>query len=56
MSKRKNVFIAVFLVLVMSLLAACGGGASSGNANSANLTVWGMGAEGDSLKILATIS
>jgi maltose-binding protein MalE len=45
MSKQKNVFLAALLILVMSILAACGGGASSGNANSANLTVWGMGAE-----------
>jgi len=54
--KQKNVFMLALLVLAMGLLAACGGSSSSnsGNPNSANLTVWGMGAEGDSLKVLAS--
>ncbi|MFL5628036.1 MAG: extracellular solute-binding protein, partial [Ktedonobacteraceae bacterium] len=52
--KQKNVFVLVLVLLTMSLLAACGGGGGSGgNSNSANLTVWGMGTEGDSLKVLA---
>ena len=53
--KQKIVFMLALLVLTMGLLAACGSGGSSnsGNPNSANLTVWGMGAEGDSLKVLA---
>lgn len=54
MTKRKNVIVSVLLLLIMSLLAACGGSSGgSGNTNSAHLTVWGMGAEGDSLKIIA---
>src|SRR2546421_4923612 len=53
LKQRKVVILAVF-VLSLFLLAACGGGGgSSGSPNSGNLTVWGMGAEGDSLKVLA---
>ena len=53
--KQKNVVILSVLVLSLFLLAACGGGGgSSGSPNSGNLTVWGMGAEGDSLKVLAS--
>lgn len=53
MLKQKNMFVVVLMVLAMSLLAACGGSGSGGNANSAHLTVWAMGAEGDNLKTLA---
>jgi hypothetical protein len=53
MLKQRNVVILSVLVLSLFLLAACGGGGSSGSPNSGNLTVWGMGAEGDSLKVLA---
>jgi multiple sugar transport system substrate-binding protein len=56
MLKQRNVVaLTVLFVLSLFLLAACGGGGggSQGNANNANLTVWGMGAEGDSLKVLA---
>ena len=53
--KQKNLFMLALLVLTMGLLAACGGSSgNSGNPNTANLTVWGMGAEGDSLKVLAS--
>jgi multiple sugar transport system substrate-binding protein len=52
MTKRKSAVMLVFLMLLLSLVAACGGG-SGGNPNSANLTVWGMGTEGESLKVLA---
>lgn len=53
--KRKNVFVLALLVLTMALVAACGGSSGGGgNANSANLTVWGMGTEGESLKVLAS--
>jgi len=51
---KKLVFVAALFVLIMSALAACGGSGGGGNANSANLTVWAMGAEGDNLKTLAT--
>src|SRR5579872_159883 len=51
--KRKNVFMLALLVLTMGLVVACGGSGGAGNANNANLTVWGMGTEGDDLKILA---
>ncbi|HET8909871.1 MAG TPA: sugar ABC transporter substrate-binding protein [Ktedonobacteraceae bacterium] len=54
--KLKNVFMLALLMLTMGSLAACGGGSSSGgsgNVTSANLTVWGMGAEGDSMKTVA---
>ncbi|QBD83333.1 extracellular solute-binding protein [Ktedonosporobacter rubrisoli] len=43
------------LMLVATLLAACGG--DGGNATSSNpttITVWGMGTEGDNLKVLAS--
>ena len=54
MLKQRNVVILSVFVLSLFLLAACGGGGgSSGSPNSGNLTVWGMGAEGDSLKVLA---
>ena len=53
MLKQKNMFVVVLMLLAMSLLAACGGGSGGGNANSAHLTVWAMGAEGDNLKTLA---
>jgi ABC-type glycerol-3-phosphate transport system substrate-binding protein len=55
MRKQKFLTIIAALVLLMMGLAACGGGGGgSGNANSANLTVWGMGTEGEDLKILAS--
>jgi multiple sugar transport system substrate-binding protein len=53
---RKQKFLAIIapLALLVMVLAACGGGGGgSGNANSGNLTVWGMGTEGDQLKVLA---
>jgi multiple sugar transport system substrate-binding protein len=54
MRKQKFLTIIAPLALLMMVLAACGGGGSgSGNANSGNLTVWGMGTEGDQLKVLA---
>ena len=54
MLKQRYVAILGVFVLSLFILVGCGGGGgSSGNANSANLTVWGMGAEGDSLKVLA---
>lgn len=52
MMKRKNVIVSMLLLLMMSFVAACGG-SSGGNANSANLTVWAMGTEGESLKVVA---
>jgi multiple sugar transport system substrate-binding protein len=56
--KRNNVFILATLMLTMWLVAACGGpgggGGGGGNANTANLTIWGMGSEGDSLKVLTS--
>ena len=51
---KKLVFVVALFVLIMSALAACGSSGGGGNANSANLTVWAMGAEGDNLKTLAT--
>src|SRR5947209_5075748 len=54
MRKQKFLTIIAPLALLMMVLAACGGGGGgSGNANSGNLTVWGMGTEGDQLKVLA---
>jgi len=54
MRKQKFLTIIAPLVLLLMVLAACGGGGGgSGNANSGNLTVWGMGTEGDELKVLA---
>jgi len=54
MRKQKFLTIIAPLALLLMVLAACGGGGGgSGNANSGNLTVWGMGTEGDELKVLA---
>lgn len=51
--QRKVIALAVF-VLSLFLLSACGGSSGgNGNASSGNLTVWGMGTEGDNLKVLA---
>jgi len=56
MRKQGRMTLLSLFVLVLSLITvACGGGSSGGgNPNSASLTVWGMGAEGDSLKVLAS--
>lgn len=54
---KKQIIVVALLALMMSALAACGGSGNSststGNPNSANLTVWAMGAEGENLKVLA---
>lgn len=55
MRKQGRVALLSLFMLVLSLSAvACGGGSGGGNPNSANLTVWAMGAEGDSLKVLTS--
>src|SRR2546423_1911950 len=54
MRKQKIFTIIASLALLLMGLAACGGGGGGGNPNSANLTVWGMGTEGDQLKVLAS--
>jgi multiple sugar transport system substrate-binding protein len=54
MRKQKFLTIIAPLALLLMVLAACGGGGGgSGNANSGNLTIWGMGTEGQDLKVLA---
>ncbi|GHO50970.1 sugar ABC transporter substrate-binding protein [Ktedonospora formicarum] len=53
MFKQRNVVLLFVFAFLLSLFAACGDSGSSGDANSGNLTVWAMGAEGDNLKALA---
>jgi multiple sugar transport system substrate-binding protein len=54
MMHRKSMALLGLLTLFCMLLTACGGSSSgSGSSNSGTITVWGMGTEGDSLKVLA---
>jgi multiple sugar transport system substrate-binding protein len=54
MQKNRMALLVVFSLFCL-LIAACGGGnGSPGTSSPANITVWGMGTEGDSLKVLAT--
>lgn len=58
MSKKSmTMMLSTFTVLLAMLLTACGGSSSTSSSSSSgttNLTVWAMGAEGDSLKTIAS--